>query len=242
MRCTIIHILCLLMLTASLRAERITLRSGKQLTGKILAQTEEILLFQTAAGQRFQFPLKDIQTIETDAEEEPKEDTKKETSIKPVAFRIAVSGGLAAATGEKCGGMTTAELQIGARRVAGKDIFLGGSVGYTGVFLSPSAHFIPLQAVVAVPLPLTSTGRHCAEVNASFGYALGTKGNRSGPTGSLAAGGRFVLTKNSSVFVGGTAQFIQTERNRTTAIGSDLYTHSVGTALWIVGAKTILQF
>lgn len=242
MRCTIIHILCLLMLTASLRAERVTLRSGKQLTGKILAQTEEIVLFQTAAGQRFQFPSGDILSIETDIEDEIQEETKREETFRPVAFRIAVSGGIAAAIGEQCGGMSTAELQIGARRIAGKDIFLGGSVGYAVFFLSPSAHFIPLQAVVSVPIPLTFTGKRCAELNASFGYALATKGNKSGLTGSLAAGVRFAIAKNSSVFVGGTAQFIQTERDRKTAFGDDLYTHSEGTALWLIGAKTSIQF
>ncbi len=242
MRRTLIHILCLLMLTTSVYAERITLRSGKQLTGKILAQTEEILLFQTATGQRFQFPSGDIQTIETDTEDEPSEETKMETVSRPVAFRIAVSGGLSAAAGEKCGGMTTAELQIGTRRIAWKDIFLGGSVGYAGAFLSTAAHFIPLQAVAAFPIPLASTGKHCAEVNASFGYAVATKGNKSGLTGSIAAGARFALKNGNAVFAGGTAQFIQTERNRTTAIGNDLYTHSVGTVLWLIGAKTILQF
>ena len=241
MRRTLLHILCLLMLTASLHAERITLRSGKHLTGKVLAQTEEILLFQTATGQRFQFPLGDIQRIEEDIEEEASDETKKEDTSRPVAFRLAVSAGLSAVSGEKCGGMTTAELQIGTRRIAGKDIFLGGSVGYAGAFLSPTAHFIPLQAVVAVPIPMTSSEKCRAEVNTSFGYALATKGNKGGLTGSLSAGARFTL-KNNALFVGGTAQFIQTGRDRTTIIGNDLYTHSVGTTLWLIGAKTALQF
>lgn len=243
MRLRFIYIFCFLLLTVSLCAERVTLRSGKQFTGTVLSQSNGVLLFQTKSGQRFQFPMDDIQSIETDVAEEAKDaDTKAENALRPVAFRLAVSGGLAAVSGENCGGMTTAELQIGTRQIAGKNIFLGGSVGYAGAFLKPVAHFIPLQAVVALPVPFTSSRKVCTEVGTSFGYAFATKGQKGGITGSLSAGARFAISEQNAVFVGGVAQFIQTERDRTTSIGTETYTHSAGTTIWLIGAKIALQF
>ena len=217
MRLRFLYIFCLLLLTVSLCAERVTLRSGKQFTGTVLSQSNGVLLFQTKSGQRFQFPMDDIQSIETDVAEE-------------------------AVSGENCGGMTTAELQIGTRQIAGKNIYLGGSVGYAGAFLKPVAHFIPLQAVVALPVPFTSSRKVCTEVGTSFGYAFATKGQKGGITGSLSAGARFAISEQNAVFVGGVAQFIQTERDRTTSIGTETYTHSAGTTIWLIGAKIALQF
>ena len=242
MRHTLVHILLLLLFATSLYAERITLRSGKQLTGTLIAQTDGVLLLQTTQGQRFQFPMEEVLSIEKDIQEaETDSTTNQEKIVRPVAFRIAVSGGMGAVSGEKCGGMTTAELQIGTRQIAGKDIFLGGSVGYAGAFLSPIAHVIPLQAVVAVPIPLEQTQKYGAEVNTSLGYAFATKGNKGGLTGSLAAGVRIALANQKALFAGATAQFIQTERERYTLIGNETYTHNVGTTVWLIGAKITIQ-
>lgn len=243
MRFRLIYIVILLFLSVSLSAERITLRSGKQLTGAIVAQSESILLLETPQGKRFQIPLDDILTIEQNvAAEDLPADTLKANSTRPIAFRIAVSGGLSAVSGEKCGGMTIAELQIGSHRIAGKDIFLGGSIGYAGAFLRPIAHYIPLQVVVAIPVPLISSSLWRAEMDASMGYAFGTKGHRGGLTGSLSAGARWAFSDTNHLFAGITAQFIQTDRERTEQVNHIPYTHSVGTAIWLIGAKIALQF
>lgn len=242
MRRPLVHILILLLFATSLHAERITLRSGRRLTGTVLSQTGGVLLLQTPQGQRFQFPMEEVLGIEADTKEEAKDTVANPSArFRPVAFRIAVSGGLAAASGERCGGMAAAELQAGTRRIAGRDIFLGGSVGYAGAFLSPAAHFIPLQAVAAVPVPL-EPGRKCrAEVHTSLGYAFALKGQKGGLTGSLGAGLRIELPDQKALFAGLTARFVQTERERSTLIGNDTYTHSAGTTVWLIGAGITIQ-
>jgi len=243
MRRLLVYVFFVLLTIPVLYAERVTLRSGKRLTGTVLAQKDGIMLFETQQGQKFQIPMDEVVNIETDAvEEEAGMEVRQGNTVPRIAFRIALSGGLSAVRDEKCGGMTTAEIQMGTRQIGGKNIFLGGSIGYAGAFLSPSAHFFPIQAVAAVPIPMETAKRYCVEIDSSLGYAIATKGHKGGITGSLAVGGRIRMTQQSDFFAGITAQFVQTERTRIEMIGNDGYAHKVGTTMWLVGAKIALQF
>ena len=228
--------------TVWLYGERIVLKTGKTVYGTIMAQTDDVLMVQTRDGARYQFLRNDILSID----EETLTDTvavvtTTTNETRPVALRVSVSGGAALCPQEAAGGMVTAEVQIGTRTLAGKNLFLGASVGYSGAFLHPAAHFIPLQAVVACPIPLSANG-NCPEIGFSLGYSFAARSGHGGMTGALSAGYRMLFNGTTSLTIGGIARFQQTARERTETIDDIGYAHSVGTMLWLAGGQIILQF
>ncbi len=236
-------ILSLLILCFSpLFAEHITLRNGKHLYGTVLHDTEEVIIFQTTDGQRFQLLRTDIVSIDEDTDLTAQvTDERESDGSRPVAIRISASGGMASVTEENIGGMANAEFQLGSRHINGYPIFLGGSIGYSGAFLSTAAHFVPLQVVLSLPLPLLKSQANGAELGVSLGYGFGVANTKGGMTGSLNIGYRHYLTEQTSVIIGGVAQFQQTTRIITETIESQTYTNESGRALWLIGAKLTLQ-
>lgn len=239
----LLFIACLL-ITLSAQAERITLRSGKQLRGTILVQTESVMVIQTPSGQRYQLPMDEVLSIEQDRVETDSVQTHAVgASGRPIAFRIAVSGGAGLSPNTSERGAMMGELQLGSRHIAGFPIFLGGSIGYMGCFPNPTSQFIPLQAIVALPIPLhSSEWQNGVELGASMGYAFALKGNDSGMTGSVSIGYRFCLSPQTAVVLSGVAQFAQTSHEQNETIDGIVYTHSVGSTVWLTGARISLQF
>ena len=243
MRHRLFLIYLLVLLCHPLSAERFTLKTGKQLVGTIVAQTDELLLVQTRDGIRYQLLRSDVLLIDTNETADTVSQSVRQTDeFRPVAVRLSVSGGVAACRDEKASGMFAADLQLGSRRIGDQPVFLGGSVGYTGMFGHPVAHFIPLQAVVSFPLPLHTARGAGAETGISLGYGLATRKGYSGLAGSVTAGYRFPLSGQTHLIAGACVRFQQTHRDHIETLDGNNYTHAVGQVIWLVGANLSLQF
>ena len=187
----LITIVCVLILLAgmSVRADVITLRSGQKVDGEILVQNENILIVKTSSGARFQYPMTEVVKIDTSTIQQDTVITSvKERKIKPVAIRFSLDGGGAFVPNHEAGGGLAVEAAIGTRNLAGTGIFLGGSVGYFGAFTGSNHHFIPLQAVVGIPL---ASRVEVPELMIGLGYGFGTAKSKGGIAASLALISRF---------------------------------------------------
>jgi len=282
----------------------VVLKSGSRMKGEVLVRNSDVVIIRNEAGSRFQFPASEVVEIQkeeppktpavTQEEDKGKKaktkpaaqktepehkaavpaDTKHEEK-HPVALRIALSAGAACLSGGNSAALLEADFCIGSRNLAGRRIFLGGSIGWHGAFFADAAqaavstnerttfvagarHFVPLQAVVSVPL---MQGKHAPEIGVSLGYGFCTGSGKGGLTptshGGLTGGAdvswRWQMKPNSALLLGWHAQFQQTSCTVREAVDGTTYTHSVvptgasGTTavpctLILTGIKLALQF
>ena len=285
-------------------ADIVVLKSGSKMKGEVLVRNSDVVIIRNEAGARFQFPASEVIDIQkeeppqTQPEAEPQEagaparksdrtsrpaeqtqaasasSGRAQAEKHPVALRIALSAGAACLSGGNSAALLEADFCIGSRNLAGKRIFLGGSIGWHGALFAAqpqvassdgqtalvagARHFIPLQAVVSVPL---MQGRHAPEIGASFGYGFCTGGrnggltptSHGGLTGGIELSWRCQLKPNTAFLLGWHTQFQQTSCTVKEVVDGTSYTHSVvptasssttavPCTLILTGLKLSLQF
>ena len=157
-------------------AETILLRTGARVKGTIVFQNEEVVVIRDAGGARFQYPRADVLDILSDETANPDSSEKKDlpdasgeeiTVSKKASILLEVAGGAAVIPSQEAGTAVSADLSVGTHHIASKHLFIGGGVGYHGVFLGAERYnFLPVQAVLRVPM---MENRHAPV----FGFALG---------------------------------------------------------------------
>jgi hypothetical protein len=121
----------------------IMLKNGSVFTGEIIVQTESTVVFKTADGTRYQFPVAEIENIRQQNIEI--QDTvavvhtyftDKETDFK---MMINLNGNkFFKSRGIGDAAALLAELLLGMNNIAGQNWFLGIGAGYENIFLSPA--------------------------------------------------------------------------------------------------------
>lgn len=242
-------VILLLVFSLSSYAEVVTLRSGQILRGQILMQTNEVVILQTPSGARFQYPMTEILQIMPDTEP-PTAATAEETmdvDTHPVAIRLMVTGGVAYTSFQKVGGGLCADFQIGTDNLAGKHIFLGGSIGYAGAYVADKHHFIPLQMVVSVPLlsalrPSQSSIPHQPEIGASIGYGFAPKGHKGGLAAGLQLLYRYQFKSHSALLLGWDVRFQQGDKRFSETINGETFSYDSPGVYILTGLRLALQF
>lgn len=235
-----------LLLGQEMVAETVTLRSGKTISGHVILQNDEVIILKDATGARFQFPMEDVEKVEQTTDEEtvatPVEE--EEETVSKVALRINLMGGGSAIPDGASqqtimGGNVNAEIQIGSRDLMGKRIFVGGSIGYMGVFAKETYSLIPLKAVVSVPL---LDGKHAPGLGMNLGYAFGTGPIKGGMTGGVDVSWRYQITKKLVFLLGCQAGGTQIKMPVEEIVDAQTYINNVGRAIVNFGIKTAIQF
>jgi hypothetical protein len=204
------------------------------------------------------------------AESKPAEGKVTEKAVRqqqkhPVALRIMLSGGASCLSNGKTGGMAEAEFRIGSRDLANRRIFVGGSVGWHGTFFAAQTddllieegelrasvagprHYIPLQAVVSVPL---MQGKHAPEIGATLGYGFCSNSRQSGVsnmgasglTGGVELSWRCQVNAKTAFLLGWQTHFQQTTCTMTEAVDGGVYSRSARCTLINTGMILSLQF
>lgn len=248
-------IIPMLLLALSMRAELVTLRTGKTIQGTILIQNEEVLIIRDTNGQRYQFPAGEVLTVEetgtktmtqtqTQTKTQTKTITAKDENEKKTAFMIELGGGFHTIPHDRIGGAVSGDLIIGSRAIAGREVLLGGQIGYHGGILpaTPNAtrqtyHFLPIALAFRMPL---LDGAHSPLVGASLGYGIGLSKNYTGGIFTeLLLGYRYRMPKGNTVFAGADVQFQQA---RIQATEYEVYTAQLGRNLVSAGIKFAFSF
>lgn len=227
-------------------AETIILRTGARVQGTIVFQNEEVVIVRNAEGQRFQYPRTDVEQILTEEQtiEEAQEAAAEEEEVnttKKASILLEVAGGAAVKPAETAGGGVSADLLVGSHMLGGKHIFVGGGLGYHGVFLGAERYnFLPIQ--VAVRMPLIEQ-KHAPAFGVAVGYGIAlSKNYLGGIYADVDFGYRCQVKPNTAVAIFAYAQFQQAVVPSSTLIDGNPFVQNIGRSLVMSGIKFALYF
>ncbi len=241
---SIVALLSIFLLCA--QAETIVLRTGARVKGTILMQNEEVLIVRDTEGARFQFPRADVAEIITDDAPVAVEtaQTGEEPEIrtaKKVSALLEISGGAALRPNEAAGGGVGADLIIGTHHIGSRHIFIGGGLGYHGVFLGAEKYnFLPVQAALRLPLV---EGKHAPVFGVSLGYGVALSKNYAGGLyAGMDFGYRCQLNPKTALAVLAFARFQQAKVDVVEVIDGMEFVNRTGRNLVTPGLKLALYF
>lgn len=243
----VLFILLALVSWLAASAEVIVMKSGKRYSGEILFQNEEVVIIKDATGTRFQCPMKEIRSIGAEPAEETEMITKianseLQMSTKRLSLSIEAGGGAVTVPREQWGGYANANFIIGTRRIMKKNILLGGSVGYEGMFFADKTYsFIPIQFAARIPI---IDAVHAPQINFSLGYGIATSKNyKGGLHAAIDLCYRYQMNAKSAVLLGVNVLFQQARIDAIGQMGDNIYTETnAGRAFVGVGAKVGIVF
>ena len=223
-------------------AETIVLRTGARVKGEIVFQNDEVVIVrEVESGARFQYPKADVaEIIEDDrlaisddrlAEDEPEIKTSKKASIL-----LEVAGGAAVIPNEKTGGMASADLLVGSHHIGDKHLFIGGGLGYHGVFFGGERYnFLPIQ--VALRMPFTER-KHAPVFGLALGYGVAlSKDYLGGVYTGVDLGYRCQLNPKTAIGLVLFTQFQQAKVESETVIEGDAFVSDMHRNIVTCGAK-----
>ena len=242
-------IICFLAAVLCAHAETIVLRTGARVKGTILFENEEVVVVRSEEGARFQYPKTDVEAVLSDEEsvKEAEEGVKEEkpapeiTTPKKASILVEIAGGAAVQPGEAVGGGVSADLLVGSHHIGGRHVFVGGGVGYHGMFFgSEKLNFLPIQ--VAVRMPLTEA-KHAPMFGVGVGYGIAlSKEYLGGLYAGADFGYRCQMTPKSAIGVVAFAQFQQAMMPVATVLDGLEYAQTAGRSLVTTGIKLAFYF
>lgn len=177
---------------------------------------------------------------------------------KKTSFRLELAGGAGTEPSQRWGGAASADLLLGSKQIAGKEILLGGQIGYHGYFFPTvqndkktvaTLHFLPIALALRGAL---MPGTHAPELGMSIGYGIALdKKYLGGIYVGLDAGYRYRISTNNAFYMGAYLQFQQAEISTTETINdvdaddnpfATQYTNKTGRSLVNIGMKIGLSF
>jgi len=236
--------LLFLALAAGLHAEIIVLKTGAQIKGTVVFENEEVFIFRDAEGARFQYPRSEVSGVLPDEEptdQKEDQDDQKIRTAKKASILLEAGGGAAFSPNDTVGGGFSVDLLFGSHHIGSRHIFVGGGLGYHGLFLGAAKYnFLPIQA--AVRLPLTEE-KHAPVFGASLGYGIAlSKEYLGGIYAGLDFGYRCQLNPKTAISVVAYGQFQQAYMPVTEIIDGNTFVHKSGRSLVTAGVKLALYF
>jgi len=229
-------------------AETIVLRTGARVKGTILFQNEEVLVVRDESGSRFQYPRSDVQEIIEDKSviaEKPKTEEKAEQeeiqTVKKVSALLEIGGGASVLPNEAAGGAVNVDLLVGTHHIGARHLFIGGGLGYHGLFLGGTSYnFLPVQ--VALRMPFTEQ-KHAPVFGAALGYGIAlSKNYLGGIYAGLDFGYRCRLNPKTAVSLVAFVQFQQAKVQAVETIEGVEFAHRIGRNFVTPGIKLALYF
>lgn len=233
---------------ACAHAETLLLRTGARVKGTIVFQNEEVVIIRDAEGARFQYPRADVQEILSDEAEEngntqsaEAADEQEITTSKKASILLEVAGGAAVIPSEAAGGAVSADLLVGSHHIGDKHIFIGGGLGYHGLFLGQEKYnFLPVQVVLRMPMIET---KHAPVFGFGLGYGIAlSKDYLGGIYAGIDLGYRCQLNPKTAIALVAFASFQQAQMKVTTVIEDQKYTNKSGRNIVATGLKLALYF
>lgn len=240
-------IFTLLALCVCAHAETVVLRTGARVQGTIVFQNEEVVIIRNAEGARFQYPKSDVAEIvreenipESRDHEITREDPEIKTS-KKASILLEIAAGGAAVPNQTMGAAVSADLLVGSHHLGDRHIFVGGGVGYHGLFVgSDKYNFLPIQAVIRMPFMET---RHAPVFGMGVGYGIALSKNYIGGLyAGVDFGYRYQLNPKTALGAVFYTQFQQATMKVTETVEEASFTNKTGRSLIAFGAKFTFYF
>lgn len=244
---TICLSLVLLVATSTFADVRLTLSNGQTIVGKVLVETDDVVVIKDSEGSRYQYPRSEIVGREEVETAEVETTAQPSASHKRVGLLVELRGGWATMPSFMQGGEAGASLTIGGYVLSDRRMLLGGQIGYRHLFLSPtdglqnklSAPFLPIQ--LSFMLPLT-TQPSAPFVMLSAGYAVSlNKARKGGAAADLSLGWRWLTPSEKAVMIALRASLLQTRLQQYESIDGNKYADNIGRAIIQTGASLIFE-
>lgn len=224
-------------------AETIVLRTGARVKGEIVFQNEEVVIVRNAeTGGRIQYPRAEVEAVLSDEEPESSvvsdqsSDEAEITTSKKASILVEVAGGAAVVPNESAGGVVSADLLVGSHHIGDRHLFIGGGLGYHGLFMGKDKYnFLPVQ--VALRMPFTET-KHAPVFGFAAGYGIAlSKNYLGGIYAGVDLGYRCQLNPKTAISLVAFARFQQAKVNAVTTIEGVDYTSWSGRNIVTTGIK-----
>ena len=139
------------------------------------------------------------------------------------------------------GAAASVDLLVGSHHIGDKHVFVGGGLGYHGVFVgSDSYHFLPIQAAVRVPL---IEAKHAPVFGMGVGYGIAlSKSYVGGLYAGVDIGYRYQLHAKTALGAVFYTQFQQAKMVVSETVENTVFTRNTGRSLIAFGAKFTLYF
>ena len=240
-------IFALLALCVCVHAETIILRTGARVQGTIVFQNEEVVIIRNAEGARFQYPKSDVTEIVSEEKitesrnlEITKEDPEIKTS-KKASILLEIAAGGAAVPNQMMGAAVSADLLVGSHHIGDRHIFVGGGLGYHGLFVGNDKYnFLPIQAVIRMPFMET---KHAPVFGMGVGYGIALSKNYIGGLyAGVDLGYRYQLNPKTALGAVFYTQFQQAKVLVPETVEQAVFTNYTGRSLIAFGAKFTFYF
>jgi hypothetical protein len=233
---------------ACAHAETIILRTGARVKGTIVFQNEEVVIVRDAEGARFQYPRADVQEILADevekndsAKASESDEVQEITTSKQASILLEIAGGAAVIPSQSAGGAVSVDLLVGSHHIGDKHIFIGGGLGYHGVFLGAEKYnFLPIQVALRMPM---IEAKHAPVFGFGLGYGIAlSKNYLGGIYAGVDLGYRCQLNPKTAIALVAFANFQQAQVPVTTVIEGIEFTNQSGRNIVSSGLKLALYF
>lgn len=240
-------IFTLLALCVCVHAETIILRTGARVLGTIVFQNEEVVIIRNAEGARFQYPKSDVAEIVSEEKitesrnpEITREDPEIKTS-KKASILLEIAAGGAAVPNQMMGAAVSADLLVGSHHIGDRHIFVGGGLGYHGLFVGGDKYnFLPIQAVIRMPFMET---KHAPVFGMGVGYGIALSKNYIGGLyAGVDLGYRYQLNPKTALGAVFYTQFQQAKVLVPETVEQAVFTNYTGRSLIAFGAKFTFYF
>ena len=226
-------------------AETIILRTGARVKGTIVFQNEEVVIVKNAEGARFQYLRADVESILTeDVEEEQvaeQEEQKHIKTTKKAQIVLEAAGGPTYMPNTKIGGAFSVDLLVGSHHIGDRHIFIGGGLGYHGIFMGANKfNFLPIQVALRMPF---MEAKHAPTFGASIGYGIALSKNYVGGIyAGIDFGYRYQINPKSAITVSAFVQFQQAKAEMTEVVEETEFVNKTGCNFLTPGIKFALYF
>ncbi|MBO5816350.1 MAG: hypothetical protein J6R26_00150 [Paludibacteraceae bacterium] len=231
-----------ILLSTTLLAEVVVLKTGRRVEGEIILQNDEVVIIKKKDGTRYQCPREEILAIEeSTSETEALTNEEANSSSKRVSLRAQMHGGAVYIPFKGWGGQIGVDMMMGSKEIGEFPIFLGGSIGYRAKMIEKTTYsFIPLQVALATPLNREKQARHIA-MNIGYGFST-NKSTKGGICLTAAAGWIYHFNSNSSLILSGSIEWQQTQTEVIETIEGQNYSSYAGNNFFSLGANIAIQF
>ena len=207
-------------------------------------QNDDVVIVRTEEGARFQYPRTDVEAVLADEEvkeEEVKEEVEEELqTTKKASILLEIGAGAAYIPGEKMGATASADFLVGSHHIGDRHIFIGGGVGYHGMFMDKQYHFLPVQAALRMPI---LEQKHAPVFGVSLGYGIAMKKSYTGGLyAGLDLGYRYQINPKSALGVVCFARFQQAKVEVIETVEGHEFVNKTGRNFISFGAKFALYF
>ena len=232
----------LMLLSLCAHAETIVLRTGARVKGEIVFQNEEVVIVRNAeTGGKIQYPRADVEAILAEESEDSvvcdqSSEEPEITTTKKASILVEVAGGAAVVPNEKVGGAASADLLVGTHHIGDRHLFIGGGIGYHGLFMGEEKYnFLPIQ--VALRMPFVEA-KHAPVFGFAAGYGVAlSKDYLGGIYAGADLGYRCQLNPKTAISVVAFAQFQMAQVKAKTVIEGETYTNWAGRNIVTTGIK-----